>query len=318
MDESVALSGEKLNFDGTQNTNDVVPCITMATEETTHNDYYKTLICTTGAGSVSSLSLSDDVAIRTTLTLPTAAVAAAAAATAAVTAATAAAAAAAATAAATATAVSNTDSTEEEKMIPNVFVNANAMAHNLNAINTQNKNNNNNGNGNNGTNNNASHNLMTKTKRRRRKSSKQKSNTKPYKKSNWNFQNRATACNGSSRLVPYNTNQFLMEEHMPEINTDCGGRYRDSSFSFDSDNNDKEEYLSKEFCSLYENTRSDRLYEMSKTQLIQEYLQLEASYDKLSNKVANQSNLGNRSGANVLKRLADRVSELTAENLGKY
>lgn len=104
---------------------------------------------------------------------------------------------------------------------------------------------------------------------------------------------------------------------MPEINTDCDGRYRDSSFSFDSDNNDKEEYLSKEFCSLYENTRSDRLYEMSKTQLIQEYLQLEASYDKLSHKVANQ--MGSRSGsANVLKRLADRVSELTAENLGKY
>lgn len=105
---------------------------------------------------------------------------------------------------------------------------------------------------------------------------------------------------------------------MPEINTDGGGRCRDSSFSFDSDN-DKEEYLSKEFCSLYENTRSDRLYEMSKSQLIQEYLQLEASYDKLSNslgKVTNQ--LDSRNGGNVLKRLADRVSELSAENLGEF
>lgn len=77
--------------------------------------------------------------------------------------------------------------------------------------------------------------------------------------------------------------------------------------------------MSKEFCSLYENTRSDRLYEMSKSQLIQEYLQLEASYDKLSNslgKVTNQ--LDSRNGGNVLKRLADCVSELSAENLGEF
>lgn len=278
MAESVSLNEEKAKFIGT-NPNDVVPlqCTTMATEEITHNDYYKTLICSSGAGSVSSLSLNDT--IRTTLTVP-------------------------AEAAAVTQNTSNTDSTEEEKMIPNVFVNT-SVANKLNVINVQNNNNNN---GNN-------HSLLMKTKRRRRKSSKQKTNSKPYKKSNWNFQKRAR--NGSSRLVPYNTNQFLMEEHMPEIDADCSGRCRDSSFSFDSDN-DKEEYLSKEFCSVYENARSDRLYEMTKSQLIQEYLQLEASYDKLSNslgKVTDQ--LDSRNGGNVLKRLADRVQELSAENLGK-
>lgn len=155
-----------------------------------------------------------------------------------------------------------------------------------------------------------------KAKRRRRKSSKQKTNSKPYKKSNWNFQKRTR--NSLSRLVPYNTNQFLMEEHMSEINAADGGRCRDSSFSFDSDN-DKEEYFSKEFCNVYEKARSDRLYEMSKMQLIQEYLQLEASYDKLSNslgKINGQLENGGTSN-NVLKRLADRVQELTTENLGK-
>lgn len=291
MTESVLISDENLKLNGT-NTNDVVPiqCTTMATEDTlaettTHNDYYKTLICSGGAGDVSSLSsLSLNDTIRTTLTVPAEAAAAAAA-------------------VATVTQnTSNTDSTEEEKMIPNVSVNATK----LNAINVQNNNNNNNI-GNN-------HNVMMKTKRRRRKSSKQKTNAKPYKKSNWNFQKRAR--NGSSRLVPYNTNEFLMEEHMPEINGDSG-RCRDSSFSFDSDN-DKEEYLSKEFCNVYENARSDRLYEMTKSQLIQEYLQLEASYDKLSNslgKVTDQ--LDSRNGGNVLKRLADRISDLSAENLGE-
>lgn len=276
MAESVSICDEKVKFNGT-NVNDVVHihCTTMATEETTHNDYYKTLICSSGAGSVSSLSLNDT--IRTTLTVP--------AETTAVTQNT-----------------SNTDSTEEEKMIPNVFVNTN-VANKLNAINVQNNNNNN---GNN-------HSLLMKTKRRRRKSSKQKTNSKPYKKSNWNYRAR----NGSSRLVPYNTNQFLMEEHMPEINADSSGRCRDSSFSFDSDN-DKEEYLSKEFCSVYENARSDRLYEMTKSQLIQEYLQLEASYDRLSNSLGQVSNqVDSRNGSNVLKRLGDRVQELSNENLGK-
>lgn len=73
--------------------NDVVPSqyTTMATEEPTHNDYYKELIGASGAGSVSSLSL-NDTAIRTTATVPVD--------TATVT-------------------TSNTDSTEEEKMIPN-------------------------------------------------------------------------------------------------------------------------------------------------------------------------------------------------------
>lgn len=299
MAESVSIIEEIPKFDGT-NTNDVVHCTTMATEETTtHNDYYKTLICSSGAGSVSSLSLNDT--IRTTLTVPAEATEAARAAAAAVVAAT-------ATAAAVTQNTSNTDSTEEEKMIPNVFVNANVANNKLNAISVQNNNNNNNGNNN--------HSLLMKTKRRRRKSSKQKTNSKPYKKSNWNYQKRAR--NGLSRLVPYNTNQFLMEEHMPEIDADCSGRCRDSSFSFDSDN-DKEEYLSKEFCSVYENAKNDRLYEMTKSQLIQEYLQLEASYDKLSNslgKVTDQ--LDGRNGGNVLKRLADRVSELSAENLGKF
>lgn len=88
----MSISGEKCQLIETMS-NDVVPSqhTTMATEEQTHNDYYKELIGTSGAGSVSSLSL-NDTAIRTTATVPKD----------------------------TSTVnTSNTDSTEEEKMIPN-------------------------------------------------------------------------------------------------------------------------------------------------------------------------------------------------------
>lgn len=294
MAESIAISAEKNHLFGT-NENDVVSVqqTTMATEEqqphstvNTHNDYYTTLIGTSGAGSVSALSLND--AIRTTANVPADTVLTAVRRqTATVT-------------------TSNTDSTEEERMIGKIIV-ANANSANKN----QNNGTNNNNNHNSSTNNN---NNSLKAKRRRRKSSKQKTNSKPYKKSNWNYQKRGR--NGLSRLVPYNTNQFLMEEHMPEIDAESG-RCRDSSFSFDSDN-DKEEYLSKEFCNVYENARADRLYEMSKSQLIQEYLQLEASYDKLANNLGAQTCQLERSGTSVqvLKRLADRIQELTAENFG--
>lgn len=182
---------------------------------------------------------------------------------------------------------------------------------NYNSINSNRVNNNNNNN-NNG----------AKGKRRRRKS-KQMNNSKPYKKSNWKFQvPQSRDGRRISTLVPYNTNKFLMEEHMPEFEA-AGGRYRDSSFSIDSDENfDEEEFLSKEFCSVYESARAERLDEMNKQQLIQEYLQMESNYDKLCNslKVRNRpvcvSNSMEIENQNQIKRLENHIKELTAENLG--
>lgn len=207
-------------------------------------------------------------------------------------------------------------------------------------------------------------NIVMKSKRRRRKSSKQKSNTKPYKKTNWKFQvirsRNSSGGNGSgcvggsgsgagiiggsgggrstgrrgdnngigslSTLVPYNTNKFLMEEHMPELTS---VRNRDSSFSVDSDENvyNDDEFLSKEFSSVYENARTERLEGMSKQQLIQEYLQLEANYDKLSKNLGAKKcyfdnakevqQAKNFECQNIIRKLEERVKELSAENLGK-
>lgn len=90
----------------------------------------------------------------------------------------------------------------------------------------------------------------------------QKSNNTPYKKSNWKFQMPRTRLYGGDEpgscggLVPYNTNKFLMEEHMPEEilgRVSPSGRTRNSSFSVDSEDyfnslpEDEEEFLTKEF-----------------------------------------------------------------------
>lgn len=198
------------------------------------------------------------------------------------------------------------------------------------------------------------HLAKNKGKRRRRKSKQKTNNVKPFKKSNWKFQiaprppQQASAqrqirvdggsgvSGGLSTLVPYNTNKFLMEEHMPELPAN-GVRTRESSFSIDDseENNyfnalpeDEEEFLTKEFSSVYEDARSERLDGMSKSQLIREYLQMEANYDKLSQNLGDrkcdddnakeQQQARNYERENIICRLEDRVKELAAENLGKF
>jgi len=179
-------------------------------------------------------------------------------------------------------------------------------------------------------------NAKPRGKRRRRKSnrSKQKTNNKPYKKSNWKFQMPRTRLFGAGdephNLVPYNTNKFLMEEHMPEAilgRLSPSGRTRNSSFSVDSEDyfnalpEDEEAFLTKEFSSVYETARSERLDGMSKNQLIKEYLQLEANYDKLSKTLGARVSLDVDAKAkdfeskNVICRLEERVKQLTEENL---
>lgn len=198
------------------------------------------------------------------------------------------------------------------------------------------------------------HLAKNKGKRRRRKSKQKTNNVKPFKKSNWKFQiaprppqqtsvqrqirvdDGSGASVGLSTLVPYNTNKFLMEEHMPVLPAN-GVRTRDSSFSIDDseENNyfnalpeDEEEFLTKEFSSVYEVARSERLDGMSKSQLIREYLQMEANYDKLSQNLGDrkcdddnaneQQQAQNYERENIICRLEDRVKELAAENLGKF
>lgn len=118
--------------------------------------------------------------------------------------------------------------------------------------------------------------------------------------------------------APYNTNQFLMEEHMPEAHRalhlaqPVESRTRDSSFSVDSDENyfyplpeDEEDFLTKEFSSVYEDAQSERLTNMTKDELLQEYLLLQGRYDTLAKRFSSR-------GEEISSRL-DQQDELIRE-----
>ncbi|KAF7401030.1 protein HEXIM1-like [Vespula maculifrons] len=160
--------------------------------------------------------------------------------------------------------------------------------------------------------------IVTKKRKTRRGKPKHKK-LKPYPKQQLSYQQRAR-CRSIGRLAktgrqiraPYNTTQFLMDDHsdLPDLDqklsiaasSDFGvttfqkppapSRTRDSSFSIDSDEDyfysspeDEEEFLTKEFSSAYEDLHAERLSTLSKSELIQEYLQLEAKVDLLTKRL---------------------------------
>ena len=162
--------------------------------------------------------------------------------------------------------------------------------------------------------------------RRRRKTRRGKSKrrkVKPYSKQTWQqrrddnrtrraYKERAQIFAHGQPVAPYNTNQFLMDDHNDVQNLDVQlsavaknperirsnavyqrpSRVRDSSLSVDSDEDffysspeDEEEFLTKEFSNTYEDLHAERLHQMSKNQLIQEYLQLEEKIDTLQKRL---------------------------------
>lgn len=141
-------------------------------------------------------------------------------------------------------------------------------------------------------------------KKKRRRGKAKRKIMKPYLKISWQERRRNEARNSkrnkrfrkivlAKTQAPFNNNQFLMEIHKPEPENNIfrapSARTRDSSFSIDSEDNnyffslpeDEEEYLTKEFSSVYEDAQCERLSNMSKNELIEEYLLLEAKYDTL-------------------------------------
>jgi len=83
-------------------------------------------------------------------------------------------------------------------------------------------------------------------------------------------------------------------------------RARESSFSIDSDDDyyysspeDEEEFMSREFMKDYDNLRNDRLIDLSKDELINEYLQMEEKIEALEKRLSRQSSSTNTDVANV-------------------
>lgn len=165
---------------------------------------------------------------------------------------------------------------------------------------------------------------------------------------------RSTKASSRQPPAPYNTTQFLMEDHndLPDLDEKIAGssvavaaevhshfskplgappRTRDSSFSIDSDEDyfysspeDEEEFQAKEFSTAYEDLHAERLGSLTKSELIQEYIQLEARVDLLTKRLRNRQNnyssqvnsssVDDPEAAKKLKVLQQRIDELHQQN----
>ncbi|XP_024862391.1 protein HEXIM1 [Kryptolebias marmoratus] len=163
-------------------------------------------------------------------------------------------------------------------------------------------------------------------KKHRRRTSKKKRSWKPYNKLSWEekkaLEERETARASRMReemfakglpVAPYNTTQFLMDEHdreEPDLNTEtgvrrslgAGGRAEDTGSEedlFDQEEDEEDdgsgggsdgigrpgnaggEFLQRDFSETYEMYHVESLQNMTKQELVQEYLELEKCMSRL-------------------------------------
>ncbi|KAL0992730.1 hypothetical protein UPYG_G00097590 [Umbra pygmaea] len=162
-------------------------------------------------------------------------------------------------------------------------------------------------------------------KKHRRRPSKKKRRWKPYFKLSWEEKKqldereterasrvRAEMFAKGLPVAPYNTTQFLMDEHdreEPDLNTESGPRRtlgtgarpedtasEDDLFDVDEDDDDGSgggsdgigrpgnaggEFLQRDFSETYEKYHVESLQNMSKQELVQEYLELEKCMSRL-------------------------------------
>jgi len=101
-------------------------------------------------------------------------------------------------------------------------------------------------------------------------------------------------------------------------------RARESSFSIDSDEDyyysspeDEEEFVNKEFIKDYDSVRNDRLVDMSKAELINEYLQMEQKIEALEGRLSNNEEktiTTKESMAATIKQFQSEIQRLESEN----
>lgn len=195
-------------------------------------------------------------------------------------------------------------------------------------------------------------------RRHRRRTSKKKRNWKPYYKLSWEerkaLDEKETA--RASRLreemfakglpvAPYNTTQFLMDEHdreEPDLNTETGVRrpsgvgirMEDTGSEEDLFDNEEEddddgsgggsdgigrpgnaggEYLQRDFSETYEMYHVESLQNMTKQELVQEYLELEKCMSRLeeeNNRLRSAAMPGGPTAESSLVRLKELEREL--------
>ncbi|XP_060520291.1 protein HEXIM1 [Cylas formicarius] len=137
--------------------------------------------------------------------------------------------------------------------------------------------------------------IPTKKRKTRRGKSKRK---QPYLKYGRKY-NKMGKTKMYKPEAPHNDNQFLLEDHFmiedlderlkceEAASTSTLTRTRDSSFSVDSCDefysspDDEEQFLLKDFDDQYERVQTEKLFTMSKQELVQEYLALDNRYQEL-------------------------------------
>lgn len=195
-------------------------------------------------------------------------------------------------------------------------------------------------------------------KRHRRRTSKKKRHWKPYNKLSWDekkaLEERETARASRMReemfakglpVAPYNTTQFLMDEHdreEPDLNTETGvrrplgasGRLEDTGSEEDFFDNEEEddddgsgggsdgigragnaggEFLQRDFSETYEMYHVESLQNMTKQELVQEYLELEKCMSRLeeeNNRLRRAVEPGGLTVESYLVRLREMEREL--------
>ncbi|XP_005994649.1 protein HEXIM1-like [Latimeria chalumnae] len=147
-------------------------------------------------------------------------------------------------------------------------------------------------------------------KKHRRRPSKKKRRWKPYYKLSWEEKKalderetqrasrvRAEMFAKGLPVAPYNTTQFLMEEHdqkEPDLKTDIYPKKSNKSDTSEEDYLEEEEdggsdgmgghggeFLQRDFSETYEKYHAESLQNMSKQELIREYLELEKCLSRL-------------------------------------
>ncbi|XP_069119360.1 protein HEXIM1-like [Argopecten irradians] len=185
-----------------------------------------------------------------------------------------------------------------------------------------------------------------KKRRRRMKGGKHHRKWKPYDKLSWNErreleeretmranQKREEAFAHGHPVAPYNTTQFLMEDHIkneslnsPDVQEDeedhlnrhdsresrssRSSDYSDESYSSRSTTEDDDnDFMEKEFSETYNNIHAERLQTMSKDELIKDYVEMEAKLERLEKRYKNKKRRKRESKSNSSASLSSEGEE---------
>ena len=134
-------------------------------------------------------------------------------------------------------------------------------------------------------------------------------------------------------MAPFNTNQYLMEQHEPSdvalsldlattgIGAERGERWgsldSDDDYYYDNiiDDEAEENFIAKEFAETYQTYHAERLQTMTKEDLVREFIALETKVEQLESlvkKSSKKSRIEKKLEAEI-ERLAKENAKLTAE-----